>query len=102
MEPPDGHGAPRARSKEPELENVPKDPESEDECDGEWDGSDEVRLDISKGTECNDSSENETEFLNQMSEMESPDGPQDRSKPAEFENECDGDADDDYRAILEF
>ena len=37
-----------------------------------------------------------------MIEMESPDGPQDRSKAADFDNGCDGDADEDYRAISEF
>ena len=64
--------------------------------------SDEVFLDMLNGTERKCNLKSETEFPNQMSEMESPDGPQDRSKAAEFDNECYGDADEEYRAISEF
>lgn len=37
----------------------------------------------------------------QMIEMESPDGPQDRNKVLELEDECEGDVDENYRAISE-
>ena len=60
MEPPDGQREPEDRRKEPEFE---------DEYDGEVDESCKAISDILKGFEGNDKSESETEFPSQNAKL---------------------------------